>query len=331
MISLQSILKTFNLLVLIGLSLGCNNEINLHGDGEAIPIVYCLLNPLEETQYVRVGKTFLQSEESLESGISLDSLIWPIDAEIYLERWENNSPEETIIFERDYSVVKDTGLFPTKGLRLYQANFKPDPGEEYHIYVYFEEIDKIVSGETLVMDVPRVIDPEYVPGRTVSFDTISSYNIRWTAGSQAGLYQGIFKMNYSETLLADFSLQNCFFKTPLYYKLNPEDIYEEKVNGFKFLQSVAEQVSPVQGASRELINFEFLFYASGPELAILVGSEMGLSNPFALVRNSSNIAGGAGVFSSVCLQRFPNLKPSLTTKYFLATSVYTKDLGFNGE
>ena len=319
------------LLFALSLNFSCSNNLNLHGAGEALPIVYCLLNPLEESQYVRVGKTFLQSEESLEFGISIDSLIWPIDAEIYLERWENNSPEETIIFERDYSVEKDTGLFPTKGLRLYQTNFKPDPGEEYHIYVYFEEIDKIVSGETIVMDIPQVIDPENVPGRTVSFDTISPYNIRWTAGSQAGLYQGIFKMNYSETLLADFSLQNCSFKTPLYYKLSPKDIYEEKVNGLKFLQSVAEQVSPVQGASRELINFEFYFYASGPELAILVGSETGISNPFALVRNSSNIAGGVGVFSSSCVQRFPNLKPSLTTKYFLATSVYTKDLGFNGE
>lgn len=331
MIRLPSILKAFFILVLMGLSFGCSNDINLHGDGEAVPIVYCLLNPLEETQYVRVGKTFLQSEESLESGLSLDSLIWPINAEIYLERWENNSPVETIIFERDYSAEKDTGLFPIEGLRLYQANFKPNSGEEYHIYVYFEEIDKIVSGETIIMDIPKVIDPENVPGRTVSFDTISSYNIRWKAGGQPGLYQGIFKMNYSESLSADYSLQNCLFKTPLYNKLNPEDIYEEKVNGFKFLQSVAEQISPVPGASRELMNFEFLFYASGPELAILVSSEMGLSNPFVLVRNSSNIAGGIGVFSSVCLQRFPNLKPSLTTKFFLATSVYTKHLGFKEE
>jgi hypothetical protein len=138
-------------------------------------------------------------------------------------------------------------------------------------------------------------------------------------------------MNYSESLDGNFILQNCFFRTPLYYKLSPEDFYEEKINGWNFLQSVAEQVSPLPGVQRELINFEFLFYSSGPELAIMVGSEQGITNPFAVIRNTSNIAGGMGVFSSLAFQRFPNLEPSVITKYFLATSSYTNHLGFKEE
>ena len=45
--------------------LGCSNEVDLHGDGEAIPIVYCLLNPLEQYQYVRVGKSFTRSLDQI--------------------------------------------------------------------------------------------------------------------------------------------------------------------------------------------------------------------------------------------------------------------------
>ena len=316
------------LCALLGFCFGCSNEINLHGKGEAIPIVYCLLNPLEDAQYVRVGKTFLQTQESLESNTPIDSLVWPIDAEIYVEKWENNQPVETIVFELDPLAEKDSGLFPTKGLRLYQAGFKPIPGDEYHIYVYFAEIDKIASGETIILDVPKVIDPENVPGRTVSFDTISPYHIRWRGSDQAGLYQGVFKMNYSESFNGDFRLHNCFFRTPLYYKLSPDDIYEEKINGWNFLQSVAEQIVPLSGVQRELINFEFFFYSSGPELAIMIASETGITNPFTAIRNTSNIAGGMGVFSSLTFQRFPNLEPSVITKFFLSTSSYTNHLGF---
>ncbi len=317
------------ILILLILSLGCSNDVDLYVDGEAIPIVYCLLNPLEQTQYIRVGKSFIRFEDQLDSGVPADSLIWPVDAEVYIERWENDSPIESIVFDHITEVEKDSGLFPVEGLMIYQADFEPNPEEEYHLYVYFPELDKIVSGKTVVMKVPDVLDPENVPGRTVSFDTISPYNIRWKGGDHAGLYQGIFRMNYSESLDEDFNLKSCFFRTPLYYKQVAEDIYEEKINGLNFLQSVAKQISPLPGASRDLINFEFFFYATGPELAILVGSEIGISNPFTLIRNTSNIAGGMGVFSSLTYQRFPNLEPSVITKYFLATSEYTKHLGFN--
>ena len=214
---------------------------------------------------------------------------------------------------------------------LYKAEFQPEPGEEYHLFVYFPELDKIVSGICQVMSIPEVIDPEIVPGRTVSFDTISTYNIRWRGGTYAGIYQGVFKMNYSESFNGNFEPQFCYFATPVYQKQFAGDLYEEEINGLNFLQAVAQQIEPVPGIKRELINFEFLFYAGGSDLALLVDSELGGANPFTLIRNTSNISGGAGVFSSLTSQRFPNLEPSAITKYFLATSIYTKDLGFKSE
>ena len=135
-------------------------------------------------------------------------------------------------------------------------------------------------------------------------------------------------MNYTELLSDDLSFHSCLIKTPMFYKYQPKEIFEERINGLSFLQSVGRQIKPVEGISREVINFEFIFFASGPELAILANSETGISNPFVIIRNSSNIAGGVGVFSSLCYHRVLNLKPSKTTKYFLATSANTNQLGF---
>lgn len=316
------------LLIFLNLSFGCSNDLDLHGTGEPIPIVYCLLNPLEQNQYVRIGKSFTMSIDLVASGTCLDSLIWPTDAQVYLERWENNNSVETIVFELSMQIEKDSGCFPAEGLMIYQAEFQPNPGEECHLFVYFPELDKIVSGITQVMSVPQLLDPEIVPGRTVSFDTISPYIVRWRGGAYAGLYQGIFKMNYTESINENSEHHSCYFSTPIYQEQGHGDLYEEKLNGLNFLQSVAQQLEPIPGIQREIINFEFLFYAAGSDLALIVSSELGDANLFTLIQNKSNISGGAGVFSSLTCQRFPNLVPSVITKHFLASSSYTKDLGF---
>lgn len=327
----SSLSGIFLIVVLLNLGLGCSNEVDFNGHGEPIPIVYCLLNPIEQVQYVRVGKSFIRSMDQIDSGIASDSLSWTSEALVYIERWENDNPVETTVFAQSNFTVRDSGLFPVNGLMVYEAELQPEPGGEYHLFVYLPELDKIVSGICKVMSVPEVIDPEIVPGRTVSFDTISTYNIRWRGGTYTGIYQGVFKMNYSESYNDNFEHHFCYFTTPIYIKQLVGDVYEEEINGLNFLKSVAQQIDPVPGIQRELINFEFIFYAGGSDLAVLVDSELGVASPFTLIRNTSNISGGTGVFSCLCYQRFPNLEPSVITKYFLATSLYTKDLGFKSD
>lgn len=325
---LALILRTFLLLSVLVYNCACSNEFVLDAAGGSVPIVYCLLNPLEQDQYVRVGKSFGQAMKQVGAELEADSLFWPNDVQVYLERWENNSLAETINFDLTQISKRDSGLFPIEGLRIYHAEFQPESGQEYHLFVYFPELNKIVSGQCQILSVPEVIDPEFVPGRTVSFDTISSYNIRWKGGTHSGIYQGVFKMNYSESVEDNFVNKFCYFVTPLYQRQFAGDIYEEQIRGVNFLISVGQQIEPIPGVIRKLINFEFIFYAGGSDLALLIDNDLGDANPFAIIRNTSNISGGIGVFSSITTQRFPNLEPSVITKYFLATSQFTKDLGF---
>ncbi len=307
-------------ILLVFVCICCDNKVEIYTKGNPIPVVYCLLNPGNETQYVRIGKSFSSSS---------DSLIWSYPYDVYLEKWGNNRPEEVIVFEKSNISERDTGHFPIEGLSIYRADFKPVSGEEYHLFVYFPDIDKIVSGTTIVMSTPKILDPEYIPGRTISFDTISPFILRWSGGSFPGLYQGVFKMNYSETLGNNTKIQTCFFETPVYQKQQAVDVFEENISGKSYLKSVANQIKPVEGISRELLNFEFILYGGGTDLAISVANDLSGSNPFTLGSNTTNISGGFGVFSSLTQQRIINLQPSLTTKYFLATSSYTRNLGFD--
>jgi len=320
-----SILFWFGFLVL-GCN-SCNSDLDLIDESSYRPVVYCLLNPSEANQYVRVGKTFSVATESFGNYPPVDSLLWPVEAQVYMERWENKDPVETILFSKNEMFVRDSGPFPTNGLSIYQAKFQPKTGEKYHLYVHFDDLDIIVSGETQVMSRPQLLDPAIVPGRTITFDTISPFTVRWIAGDYPGLYQGIVKMNYSELLGNDFENKYCCFLTPIYYDPGSSEMNEEKINSMNFFKSVSQQLKPIEGVQREIINFEFIFYAAGSDLALQV-NQMGDLNTFSSVGDFSNISGGMGVFSSRIVQHVPNLVPSVMTRHFLSTSTYTKDLGF---
>ena len=65
-------------------------------------------------------------------------------------------------------------------------------------------------------------------------------------------------MHYTESLQGDLEHRSCNFATPIYQEQGVGDLYEEKLNGLNFLQSVAQQLEAVPGIQREIISFEFL-------------------------------------------------------------------------
>lgn len=321
------ILKVLSSFSLAFSTFSCSNELILEVESNPIPIVYCFLNPMEEDQYVRVGKTFSQSSDNSLDSLS-GSLSWPTPPSVYIARWKNGNASEIIDFDIIEGSRRDSGLFPDTGLLLFNAAFKPSPGEEYHLFVHFPELDKIVSGSCQVLSIPEVIDPELVPGRLVSFDTISNYTIRWIGGEFSGVYQGVFKMYYSESINDSYELHSCYFPSPVYLRKIVGDVFEEELTGSRFLQEIAAQIDPIPNVKREIVNFEFMFYSGGDDLALLISRELGIGYSFSEINNISNISGGMGIFSSIACQRFPNLEPSNSTRYFLATSQYTRNLGF---
>jgi hypothetical protein len=50
-------IRTIALLILSILP-GCETEVNLIAPGEPIPVVYCLLDPADSIQYIRVATTY---------------------------------------------------------------------------------------------------------------------------------------------------------------------------------------------------------------------------------------------------------------------------------
>lgn len=321
----NSVLLLLTLLLLYG----CSNDIELYSNGDGIPVVYCLLNPQNDDQYVRLGKTYNITREIYQNDPVADSVRWSTPAEIYIEKYnEMEDVEEIFHFEQVKFPKRDSGIFSGQSFTLYKSAFKVIEGNTYILYVYFPEFKKIVSAKTVCMFIPQVADPLDIPYRMITFDSLSNLFVRWKPAKNGGLYQGTFRFHYSEEAESNIELKYVDFNTPVYSEMDAEYLVEKKINPNKFFQTLANEIEISNSVVRRPLNMEYLFYAAGGDLALQNNTSHSGSAQFSSIFEFSNIIGGTGIFTSITKFRIANLKLSPVSIHNLQTHHLTKDLGF---
>ena len=317
------------ILVIFGL-LGCSNELELYKFGDPTPIVYCLLNSDADVQYVRLSKTFLTKQAIDSVNPDRDSTLWDIPIEIYIEKYgDDGDPEEVIYFESTSLPAKDSGFFPDNNYHLYQANFQPDIGKTYVLYAYFKNPERLVSGKTIIMNPPKVIDPSNVLYRSLTFDSLSSMYIRWQPVDFGGLYQGFFRFHYAEVDGNTRVNMHLDFPTPVYSIMGTDITVEKSLNPQNFFKFLNQNLEVKPDIKRVPSGIEYFFYSTGEDLALWYNTLNDGSSSQTSLFEYSNIEGGKGIFTSWTTQRVPNIPLSLVSIRNLKTNPLTKDLGFS--
>lgn len=315
-------------LVLFLLS-ACDNEVDLFTSSEANPVVYCLLNPMEQMQYVRLGKTYTVTRTSYQNDPLPDStsISWPVD--IYMEQYNDNEDVEKIFkFTEIAFPERDSGLFQENSYRLFESKFQAISGKTYVLYVHFPDHQKIVSGKTIVMTEPEVLDPINVPYRMITLDSLSTFYTRWMPALNGGLYQGVFRFHYAEQFGGSSESKYVDVTTPIFSELRDDYIIEKQINPNNFFSQLNEKIKPLPDVIRIPIGIEYLFYATGSDLALQYQTSQSGSASFASIFEYTNLIGGVGIFTSWVKYRIPNLKLSPVSLRNLQTHPLTRDLGF---
>jgi len=104
------------LTIFLLLTTGCREDMEITMDAPlAKPIIYCILNPNDSVQYLRIGRIFLGSQGALTTARNPDSIYFK-QVNAWLERIESDSIKELLTFQANDNQIKDTGLFSnTKG------------------------------------------------------------------------------------------------------------------------------------------------------------------------------------------------------------------------
>lgn len=323
--------STRQLLRLVLLTAGfaaCTQEIDIYTDGQPVPVVYCLLDPATEVQYVRIGRSYLGGVNGADHSPVSDSTVWDVPHEVYMEEYTAGLKGKTYRFEPDTTIPKDTGFFPVSNLRLYSSAFKPVPGNFYQLYVYFPGLDKMVSSKTTVHGSPDIVDPLPLSIRKINFEPGQPYTIRWYPGMNSGVYQMIFRINYRDSSAFGQEFNTADYSSEGLYNLQTDQMLEYRMGGPSFFTAMAKEIPVISGIVREVVSVEFIMISGGADLGIHYRSGMETGSNFTNLMDFSNIGNGIGIFSSRSVTRIPNLALSGVTLDELARGEQTRSLGF---
>lgn len=334
MIMQQSIFTRFSNLpvsFLILLSVGftaCEQKIDIYADGPPVPVVYGLLDPANSIQYVRIGRSYLGGTTGVDRPPESDSTVWNIPHEVYMEEYTDGQKGNTYRFEPDNDIKKDSGFFPVSNLRVYSSAFKPIAGKTYHLYVYFPDLDKMVSAKTMVHGSPEIVDPLPLSIRKINFEPGQPYTIRWYPGLNSGVYQMIFRIYYRDSSAYGQEFNSADYASEGVYNLETDQMLEYGMGGPAFFTAMAKGIPVITGIVREVVSVEFIMISGNMDLGIHYRSGLETGSNFTNLAEYSNIGNGIGIFSSRTETRVPNLTLAEVTIDELARGEKTRSLGF---
>ena len=321
--------KLFPILTgMIVLGFACTNDIDLIEPGDPLPVVYCILNPDVNEQFVRLGRTYLVDPSDPDAPPVMDSTVWEVPVSVYIEEWMDGAPVNRFDFNPTIAPPKDSGFFPIDNLRLFKVDFMPTRLAEYHIYVHFTDDSRIVTGAIKIPDQPGVIDPLDIPGRKINLQPGVQLTARWSPGESRGIFQSRFIIQYTETIAGQMSVNQFILKKDPVLGLGASIEMTDIYSGNRFMKAVLEQVPVKPGAERNIIQVQFLLHKSGEEMALQTSPYLQQTTISNTLNEYTNLINGIGLFSSIQIVTVNNLVLSNTTLNELARNELTDALGF---
>ena len=324
----KSIFWGFCALLLTPVFHNCSTDFEMNAENLNVPIAYCILNSADSFQYVRLQKTYLVDQAALETPPHPDSMIFPGEVVISIERWQDGKPVETVLFQPVTDIPKDTGFFPTDNHILYRAKLKVQPLQKYRIYIYIGDKEKVMYAETNTIGRLTVVDPLDIPQRKISLTTGTNYISRWQPVQNAGIYQVALRFNYKET--KDGVTELRYFDWPQGYTKPSSaiDFLSSEISGARFMHLLAENIPVDPGVVREVESFDFAILSGGMELRYYIESTAPSEGALLEKPVYSNITNGVGLFSTISRVDVTGLPASSVTIDSIAYSPFTRELNF---
>ena len=305
----------------------CESDIELFSSPKFTPVVYCLLNPQDSVQTVRVSRVFQNRDKLLEWEETFDDYLKDTTTRIYIESIDEQGMRK--IIDLSYSEkfrTSDDSLFASTD--IYTCRLKPSHLNAYSLYVYFPETKTMASGKIKPIAPVQLIDPAIVPGRKMVIDPTQAYVLRWFGSPGTAYYQGTFYINYLEKISGEKRSKRMAMTLNPVLEYPDEAIFSQNVSGTALLQALKANIPQLDSVSRKIVNLDFTFVYGGVELALFSNSGI---NPRGLsdrVADYTNLDNARGVFSSISrihVYGIPLSEQSIDT---IAMNQITKNLNF---
>lgn len=330
--------KIYSLLfVSIALLSACSTKLDVTGSYKETMVVYGLLDQSQPKQYIKINKAFLGEGNAFTYAKIKDSTQYVNALTVKLKRLSDNT-EYTLT--PDNSIQKSPGTFygPDQTNAIYSFNSTGPAAltaaSNYELTIKNSETGTQVSSQTsLITDVnfnsPSPVVPAF--GFLFANNDNYEYQVRWTSGLNARLYQVVIRLNYIDSLASGNvtqSLDWVFPELTTQSLAGGEDMKNDFV-GQNFMRFIGNQLHDYTGLlARRALKVDLILIAGGDELSTFIDVNKPSTSIVQQKPIYTNITNGLGVFSS--RYNKPPLSKFLakTTWDSLACGRYTNSLKF---
>jgi len=311
------------------LAVSCDNTLEINADYDVENVVYGLLDKDQDTQWVRLHRTYLGQDGLLAGATHSDSLYFDTAA-IYLSQLNNaDAVVNTYEFYRKDTTLLDPGTFTTDNYRLYWTDAPIDPVYSYRVRGFIPGNNNFESTTPIVGSVD-IIKPKGF--QKITFG-ISDAEFKWDAAKNARLYQGYIHFNYKEAYRSnprDSLIKTLTYTLPVRTgsNINGSGTFTSEVSYQAYFQFLRNNI----GTSTELVrvfkSIDVEVFAAADDYATYIN----VSQPSqGIVQEKplfTNVDGGIGLFSSRSKGTKDNVKLSTSSMDSLWRGVFTCDMGW---
>lgn len=298
------------LVVILG---SCSTDVDLYADYKDITIVYGLLDPTQDTNFIKINRAFLGYGDANEIALIPDSSNYPgkLDARIieYRANVSGNDYVKNDEYLLDTITIhnKDLGIFYAPDQLVYYTRGRIHPQTDRYKYRYDLVIDR---GDTVITATTDVVGGgqfSVVPSIMNFSSYIETGKLKWIGCPNSYIYDAVIRFYYTEIGPSLDSIPHC---VTWQLGTHPEStlqvehgVYNVSYLASLFFSNIGQEI----GADTLLTNVQRVFFEPSIEIEITAGGyelynyiTVNGSNS-SIVQNIpdyTNINGGYGVFSS---------------------------------
>lgn len=301
------------ILALVAAFQACSTDVDIYGDYKDITIIYGLLDPEKDTNYVKINRAFLGPGNANEIATIADSSNYPdkLDSKIIVYRagLSSNNFEKLREYHLDTITIHDKkpGLFYAPDQLLYFTNGRIYANNDNYRYQYELQVDR---GDTLITAITNVVGGKtvYMLPSLLNFSSYSEFGkLRWTECPNAARYDVTIFFHYAEV---GPTIDTIYHVVKCYSRDDPANQFPMENGMYVFnypCSSLFHELAQEIGDDSLKLNVERIFFEPSIEVVLSAGGDE--LNNYIMVNESNNsivqtipdytnINGGYGVFSS---------------------------------
>ena len=280
----------------------CETEFDVHAEWEEVLVVYGLIDPADDVQYVRINKAYLGDGDAIQMA-STDSInIDPSDFRVVIKKEKLNSFNDWEILDSlpliDTIMYKEEGLFYSAQNIIYYVennsffDVSNYDDRRFSIYVTNKRTDVSVDSYTKIVQPIRFdLNQNYQLG-LYNANEFQLGDIKWIKPKNAYVYELELVLKYTESYNGSLDTISIGWKSSVVDK-NKITVDGEKY--FNFLENEIQKNSLVQ---RNYIGFEAIITAGSEDLYTYISINTPSSSIVQERPAFTNINNGIGIFSS---------------------------------